>query len=180
VRQSIPWSTTHEDAVEHVDQPDEEDAEHAGRDDRAVEPFRVGEVLLRIVDDEPPEAATQSRGDLTDNGADDRRGGGELQRGDEVGHRGWETELEQGRAVRRRIGAHQLQREAARGHEATERVHRHREEGEVGRDDRHRHPRLPVAERQLVAPRDDDRRECDERDGLRNDDPRKQPALQPP
>ena len=43
---SPPRTTAHQDPVEDVDEPDEEDAEHSGGDDRAVEPGGVGEVLL--------------------------------------------------------------------------------------------------------------------------------------
>ena len=126
-----------------------------------------------------PRPPRRAGGDLADDRAHHRGGGRQLERRDEVGHRGREAQLHQRRAVRRRIRAHQLQRQPIRRHEPAQRVDGHREEGEVGRDDRHRHPRLPVAERKLVAPRHDHRRQRDEGHGLRHDDPRQQPALEP-
>ena len=63
--------------------------------------------------------------------------------------------------------------------QAAQHAHRDREEGQVGRDDRHGHPRPPgqLADVQPTAPAHDQRRQRDQRHGLGQHHVRQQTAL---
>ncbi len=90
------------------------------------------------------------------------------------------SQLPEHRPAARRIGMHQLERSGIGGPETSDRVHGDREERQVGGDDRHADPvrRRLSADRDAAETADDDRSEREDRDRLRSDDVRHDPASQ--
>ena len=79
-------------------------------------------------------------------------------------------------ALRRRIGAHEVELQRIGRTEALHHADRHRKEREIGRD---RRLRRDAGDVELVEDDDDHRRERDDRDGLRGDDPRHHRPFEP-
>ncbi len=140
---------------------------------------RVARRLAGVLDDQPADAARQTRGDLRDHDADHRGGRRQLERGDDVGHRRGEPEFHQRLAPRRCVRVHELQGRGRRRRQALQRTDGDREERQEGAQHRGREPPRPFegSDVELAAPADHQRRERDQRNGLRQHQVRQEPPL---
>ena len=88
-------------------------------------------------------------------------------------------QLEQRLAPGRRVRVHELERRGWRRRQPLQRADRHGEEGEERAEHGRREPSRPLerADVEPAAPAHDERRECDQRHGLRQDEVREEPPF---
>ena len=134
-------------------------------------------VVLAEVDDLGAEPVWDRGRELADQGTDDTCSRTDLQGRKDVWQGRREAELPQNAPVTGRITSHQLECTTVSGVQAADRVDGYREEGQKGRDQRDRPPVLQAVRELRVRPDDNHRRDHEDRDGLRGNDPRQQTSL---
>ena len=161
----------HRDPLDERDREVERDAEDAGDEDRRPGRLEVEERGRAL--DLDPERGERAAEVLADDRADHREHARHLQRGEEVRERGRDAHTSEDLTVARCVRVHQLDRRRPHRGEALEHVHEHREEAEHGGD---RDLRALVD----PEPGDRDRREGDDRHGVRGDEVRHQRRAERP
>ncbi len=162
-----PRSATSSSRADHHE---ERDAQQRRDEDRRPQLLGTGDVLLVEVDDRATEAVGDPARALADDRPDDRRGRGDLERREQVRHRGRQADLAIRRPAPGRVRAHQLERPRVGRPKAADHRDRDREERQVGGDDHDRGHVRPDGE-------DDHRREGHDRDRLAGDDVRHERPL---
>ena len=114
---------------------------------------------------------------LGDDGADEADRDRDLEAGEQERHRGRPAQLPEGLPAAGMVGAHQIELHRLRRGQALHHADRHREEAQIGRDQRLRHEALEADRAQHD---DDDGGDGQDRNRLRGDDPGQQTLLQRP
>src|SRR5438093_3948760 len=109
----------------------EGDPEHRREEDGGPQLLGGDRVALAEEEDRSAEAGLNATRALADDRADHAGGGGDLHGGEQVRHRGGESDLEEDGPAGRRVGAHELKRPWVGGTQSPKHRDRHREEAEV-------------------------------------------------